>query len=132
MLNKFHDSSEPLTAEDKRAVLLHPADFSLIHPGRFYCQEDIDDCYGRAADTLFVFTDGSRSECRDVGASIVYLDCDAVVAVKKFSLHPLCSNYQAENLAIYKAILKINDKCPYSKAFDSINYLTGMRHSNLT
>jgi hypothetical protein len=66
--------------------------------------------------TIKIFTDGSKSE-HGVGAGIAIFIQNKLVHQSRYTLHNRCSNNQAEQLAIVKALdklgkLDINDNIP--------------------
>jgi len=83
---------------------LHPADTVKVN-------DNIDDTTDAREDSkhsIQVYTDGSKSE-RGVGAAVVIFKDDKIIDTKKYKLDGCCSNKQAEQLAILKALENIQD-----------------------
>ena len=89
---------------------LHPADTVKVKDNTDDTTEGRED----SKHTIQVYTDGSKSE-RGVGAAVVIFKDDKITDTKKYKLDGRCSNNQAEQMAILKALeniqnLDTNDK----------------------
>lgn len=80
--------------------LHHPADYTYISFDRYTDQAPLDDLPG-----LHLYTDGSKSDIALVGAAFVAMQNNIHIVTRKFKLHPVCSVFQAELLAIKYALI---------------------------
>ena len=84
--------------------------------------------------TILIFTDGSKSE-QGVGAGIVIYKSGNLINSLKYRLNKRCTNNQAEQLAIVRALeftenIKTEDKTP-AKYTDSRTTLHSLKNSNI-
>ncbi|CAG4991046.1 unnamed protein product [Parnassius apollo] len=84
-----------------QSQLLHPADRKTIEINMATTQEDIDKNYNNH--TTKIFTDGSKHNDGSTGAAFVVQINDKIKIRKKYKLHPSCTVFQAELLAIERA-----------------------------
>ncbi|KAL0879138.1 hypothetical protein ABMA27_002934 [Loxostege sticticalis] len=88
--------------------LAHPADRLGITFSTAYTEEDVD----RACSTMHtrIYTDGSKLDGGEVGAAFVVFRPDHQPVVRKLKLHDSCTVFQAELLAIERAIIWASDR----------------------
>ncbi|KAL0891775.1 hypothetical protein ABMA27_015042 [Loxostege sticticalis] len=88
--------------------LAHPADRLGITFRTAYTEEDVD----RACSTTHtrIYTDGSKLDGGEVGAAFVVFRPDHQPVVRKLKLHDSCTVFQAELLAIERAITWASDR----------------------
>jgi ribonuclease HI len=83
---------------------LHPADTLKVNDSAAKTTDDRED----SKHNIHVYTDGSKSE-HGVGSGIVIFKDDKITHTKKWRLDGRCSNNQAEQLAILKALENIQN-----------------------
>ncbi|CAK1544678.1 unnamed protein product [Leptosia nina] len=98
--SSFLPSDIPLEKPSPPSSLLHP---SLRTPITFTEISSMEEFSSLSINYSYhIFTDGSKHD-GVVGAAFVAFDPCEVYVTKKFKLHPSCSVFQAEMLAIHKA-----------------------------
>lgn len=101
------NKSTPLIIENKTEEIIHPTTFPIIFPKEFNNQDEINHYNRESVSDLDIYTDGSKDNEENVNAAAVFMQNGRITKIKTFKLHHLCSNYQAENFAIYKALSNI-------------------------
>ncbi|XP_075680726.1 uncharacterized protein LOC142646246 [Dermatophagoides pteronyssinus] len=93
-----------------------------------YSDGDIDSC--QIQHKMKIFTDGSKIDGRVGGAFVVFEDDENIpVYVEKFRLANTCTVFQAELLAIYKAICWLSNRnCPAKIYSDSKSVLLACKN----
>lgn len=106
----------------KPAKLLHP---SVRRPVNVDFDANPNDD-GVSADSVKIFTDGSKTEDKNVGAAFIAYLPSGVSFKRKFKLHNSCSVFQAEMLAIQRACSWIAGNSAKQKYFDATIYSDSM------
>ncbi|XP_028161534.1 uncharacterized protein LOC114353665 [Ostrinia furnacalis] len=112
--------------------LAHPATRQGIQFSSAYVQNDIDRLC--PPDSTKIFTDGSKLENGDVGAAfVIYKPNDAPI-IQKLKLHNSCTVFQAELLAIERAVRWVQDSNIENVAIfsDSLSALQELENKNTT
>jgi len=110
----------PIEKPASPTSLLHPSLRQPISFTEINSLTEFEQFHIPSLNTLRIFTDGSRHD-NVVGAAFVAIDSHDDCTVKKFKLHPTCSVYQAELLAIDGAL-------HWLLHLHSLNKLTHIQH----
>ncbi|CAK1544674.1 unnamed protein product [Leptosia nina] len=113
-LSPFLPSDIPLEKFAPPSSLLHPSLRTPITFTEINSVEEFDSFAGKYMH--HIFTDGSKHDGA-VGAAFVVYDPCKIHVTKKFKLHPSCSVYQAEMLAIQKACEWITSKAQKARSY---------------
>ena len=122
----------PLESRVRPEEKLHPALRITISPETASTQEEAD---SHASQTN-IFTDGSKLESGDVGAAFVIYHPNGRMESRKLRMDQSCSVFQAELLALNKALLWIQkysktDVTVYSDSQSSIKAIQQRSNPNL-
>ena len=87
-------------------VVVYLSIYVKVHASDHECAVTIKEVENREEATIKAFTDGSKNQ-RGVGSGVVIFKGKDIIARQKLKLDNRCSNNQAEQLAIHKALEEI-------------------------